>query len=149
MLASNQSNALDEAVHVLSRQFAPITENAVPVYRSLVTKLFSRSNKRESSEQVTTFATLREVLFGVANKMRSSDKRVQNECMQMLMAVHYQSILYTAKRLGLKEIAAKCAVTVLKYPDYIPADKAYFQAGTLCREVGGSYTNLAFMLLNR
>jgi intraflagellar transport protein 172 len=65
------------------------------------------------------------------------------------MAVHYQSILFTAKRLGLKEIAAKCAITMLKYPEFIPADKAYYQAGNLCRELGGSYTNLAFMLLNR
>ena len=63
------------------------------------------------------------------------------------MATHYQHMLYSAKSMGLKDIAAKCAVTLLKYPDSVPQDKAFYQAGMLCREVGN--TNLAFMLLNR
>jgi intraflagellar transport protein 172 len=149
LISSPKPNALDEAVQVLNRQLAPANEQAVTVYRQLVTRLFSRSNKNEGPEYISTFSTLRDVLFNVANKVRTSDKKLQNELLHLLMAVHYQSVLFSARRLGLKEIAAKCAVTMLKYPEYIPADKAYYQAGNLCCELGGSYINLAFMLLNR
>ena len=63
------------------------------------------------------------------------------------MAAHYQHLLYVSKAQGLKDIAAKCSVTLLKYPDVVPQDKAFYQAGVTCRDQGN--TNLAFMLLNR
>jgi intraflagellar transport protein 172 len=76
-----------------------------------------------------------------------SDKQLGPEIDDLLMATHYQHMLLIASSLGLKDIAARCAVTLLKYPDTIPQDKAFFQAGTKCKEQGN--TNLAFMLLNR
>lgn len=63
------------------------------------------------------------------------------------MAVHYMHMMFTARANGLKDLAAKCAITLLKYPDYIPQDKAFYLAGVAAREQGN--TNLAFLLLNR
>jgi hypothetical protein len=48
---------------------------------------------------------------------------------------------------NLRELSAKCSVTLLKYPDLIPQDKAFYQAGMACREQGN--INLSFLLLNR
>ena len=47
----------------------------------------------------------------------------------------------------MKDISAKCAITLLKYPDVVPQDKGFYQAGQACKDQGN--TNLAFMLLNR
>jgi intraflagellar transport protein 172 len=63
------------------------------------------------------------------------------------MATHYQHMLYASKSLGLKDITAKCAITLLKYPDVVPQDKGFYQAGQACKDQGN--TNFAFMLLNR
>ena len=75
------------------------------------------------------------------------DKRVGAELEELLMTVHYQHIYYQAKSFGLKDIMAKCAITLLKYPNIIPHDKAFYQAGMACKDLG--ITNLAFVLLNR
>ena len=48
---------------------------------------------------------------------------------------------------NLRELSAKCSITLLKYPDLIPQDKAFYQAGMACREQGN--INLSFLLLNR
>lgn len=63
------------------------------------------------------------------------------------MACHYQHMFYELKRYNLKDLAAKCSVTLLKYPDVVPQDKSFYQAGEACKEQGNQ--NLAFMLLNR
>lgn len=47
----------------------------------------------------------------------------------------------------MRELSAKCSITLLKYPDLIPQDKAFYQAGMACREQGN--INLSFLLLNR
>jgi intraflagellar transport protein 172 len=92
---------------------------------------------------------LREVLYRLANSYRShdKDKMLNQEMEELLMATHYQHLLYASRALALKDIAAKCSITLLKYPNVVPQDKAFYQAGMTCKEQGN--TNLAFMLLNR
>lgn len=63
------------------------------------------------------------------------------------MATHYQSMYYACMEHGLIDTAAKCSVTLLKYPEIISSDKAFYQAGVTVRDQGN--TNLAFLLLNR
>eukprot|EP01034_Spumella_vulgaris_P020636 gene20636-26451_t len=88
-------------------------------------------------------------MFKLANQYRAApiDKKQHSDVLEMLMALHFQNMLYTAKSLGLKDIAAKCSITLLKYPDYLPQDKAFYQAGVSCRDNGN--VNLSFLLLNR
>ena len=81
------------------------------------------------------------------NSITVNDKQLGPEIEDLLMATHYQHMLHTAHSLGLKDVTARCALTLLKYPDTVPQDKAFYQAGAMCREQGN--TNLAFMLLNR
>lgn len=140
---------LDEAVKVINKRNSPATESAVGTYRRLVMRLLSRSSKEETGEHAAIISMLRDILYRLANQYRSQpiDKKLNAEILEMLMAVHYQNMLYSAKTMGLKEIAAKCSITLLKYPNLIPHDKAFYQAGMACREQGN--TNLSFLLLNR
>ena len=98
---------------------------------------------------MATVGLLREVMYRLANQYRSlaSDKQLNPDVSELLMATHYQHMMYSAKTFGIRDVALKCAITLLKYPFVIPQDKAFSQAGSLAREVGN--TNLAFMLLNR
>lgn len=148
-MRSNKNSDLDEAVKTLQKRPAPATEPALGSYRRLVIRLLSRSIDEENTEHAATISSLREVLYKLANQYRSSqlDRSLSAEILEMLMATHYQNMLYQAKTLGLKEIAAKCSITLLKYPSYVPQDKAFYQAGTTVKEHGN--INLAFLLLNR
>jgi intraflagellar transport protein 172 len=140
---------LDEAVKTFSKRGTPSTEQALGTYRRLVTRILSRCSDEEGDNQIETMSVLRDVMYKVANQFRaqSTDKKLVNEVVDMLMAVHYQSMLYQCKTLGFRDLTAKCAITLLKYPDYIPQDKAFYQAGVACRDQGN--INLAFLLLNK
>lgn len=133
----------------LVKHQGPASEAGIAVYKRLTGRLLARSFEEEGGEHGATVSALRDVLFRLANQYRSQpiDKRQHAEVLEMLMAAHYQNMLLTTKALGLKEIAAKCSVTLLKYPEYVPQDKAFYQAGMCCRDCGN--TNLSFLLLNR
>lgn len=140
---------IDAAVKVLHTRPGPCTDAALSTYKRLVRSILSRGRHEESPEHINTVALLREVMYRLANQYRSvaSDKQLHPDLVELLMSTHYQHILYSARAYGLKDVAVKCAVTLLKYPYVVPQDKAFHQAGTLAKEIGN--TNLAFMLLNR
>lgn len=141
---------VDEAVRTLHKRQGPVTDGAVPTYKRLVRSVLSRAKEDEKEDHSGVVSLLRESLFRLANqfKSQSTDKQLLGDMEELLMAVHYQHILYSAQAFGLRDIAVKSAITLLKYPFVIPQDKAFYQAGTVCKELGRD-TNLAFMLLNR
>jgi intraflagellar transport protein 172 len=150
-LISGGGVKIDEAVKLLQKRPAPASDTATNTYRRLTFAVLSRRLDEEGQEHYATVATLRDSLYRLANQYRvpksgCGPKEVA-EIESLLMATHYQHIFYSAKTMGLKDIAVKCAVTLLKYPEAIPQDKAFYQAGSTCKEQGN--TNLAFMLLNR
>ncbi len=70
----------------------------------------------------------------------------------LLMVTHYSARLEECIQHGnnnkdCNDIAVRMAITLLRYVDIVPADKAFYQAGILCRKIGEE--NLAFLLLNR
>lgn len=148
LLLSTAANAMDEAVKTLTKRQGPITEDALQTYRRLVVRILSRTYEEEGPDHQTTVSGLRDVMYRLANQYRSqSDRKLTSDVLEMLMATHYQNMFFTAKSLGLKEVAAKCSITLLKYPEYIAQDKAFYQAGMACRDYGN--VNLSFLLLNR
>lgn len=149
LVRSGRASQMDDAVRLLHKRSGGTTETAMNTYRRLVRSIMARPLNEEGSEHYAIVAMLREVLYRLANQYRThtGEKSVGPDMEELLMSVHYQHMLYASRALALKDIAAKCSVTLLKYPDVIPQDKAFYQAGVTCREQGN--TNLAFMLLNR
>lgn len=149
-MRDNKNDGVNEAVKLLNRRLLPATENATGVVRRVVSRVLARSDADEDNEHPSIVALLREVLYKLSNHFRSQssvDRRLVSEMVEMLMAVHYYHMMYLTRAQGLKETSAKCTITLLKYPDYIPQDKAYYLAGMACREQNN--INLAFLLLNR
>lgn len=128
----------------------PVADGALSTYKRLVQSVLGRSNVDEGNNQASIVASLRDALYRLTNQMKVSSTTDKNALMDMeelLMATHYQHMFFSCKANGMKELAAKCAITLLKYPFILSQDKAFYQAGSICRELGN--TNLAFMLLNR
>jgi intraflagellar transport protein 172 len=140
---------VNAAVTTLSKRTGPVTSVALQTYARLIRSVLSRPLEAESEENNEIIATLRDVVYRLANQYRSQslDKQTMSELEDLLMAVHYQHMVYVTKSVGLKELSAKASLTLLKYPSIIPQDKGFYQAGIYCRDIGN--TNLAFMLLNR
>jgi len=59
----------------------------------------------------------------------------QHEMFEMMLLIaHYYATRSAAMGHDqLKQIAAKLAVSMLRHTDVIPADKAFYEAGVMCR----------------
>lgn len=149
-MLSGKVNQIDEAVELLNTRPGPSNDASIPFYTRIVSRVLSKSyNAEKDSDQPRIVSMLRDILFRVAKQYRGNvaDKPLPVIFEELLMATHYQHMYYCCVQHGLLDMAAKCAITLLKYPDVIAPDKAFYQAGIAVREVDN--INLAFMLLNR
>jgi intraflagellar transport protein 172 len=149
-LLRGNAGQVSEAVELVRSKGGPSTDASIPFYHQLVSTVLSRSLTHEQSvDHGETVSSLREALFKVAKQFRAAaaDKQLPLDMEELLMATHYQHMYNLCIENGLIDIAAKCSVTLLKYPDIVASDKAFYQAGITCRDQGN--TNLAFLLLNR
>lgn len=153
LLGLGNTEAVDEAVRLLNTHPILASDTALPVLRNLTVLVVARALEAQGPGYLTTMQLLRESLYRLTVQLTSGNTNsltktsIQNDLSELLMCVHYQYTMQLTQSLGLTEIAAKCAITLLKYPFIIPQDKTLYQAGMLCRDVKA--TNLAFLLLNR
>jgi len=118
-------------------------------------------------ERQKNYSSALKKLRGILQKtlQRSQDQKVENygdilaSFMHLLMTVHYSYIMKTCSKSengDLLMIACKSSITLLRYSvmkgengesiTIIPSDKAFYNAGQLCRKV--RCDRLAFVLLN-
>lgn len=124
------------------------------MYRALVVAVLGQNEActhLDAKYQILV-SEMREVLFNLGASHRDTQQDVlgihgTNEFEQLLMAIHYYHLYITCMQHGLRGIALKIAITLIRYSGIIPIDKTFFLAGTLAREQG--HDNLAFVLLNR
>lgn len=114
----------------------------------------NRTNSSSSSSTQTIdgglVGKLRGVLFELVQKGSGKRNTRTDTLEHLLMASHYMLLMQQCQQQGSKDctaLAAKIAVTLLRYCDIIPPDKCFYQAGQLCRDL--SEESLAFVLLNR
>eukprot|EP00605_Chrysophyceae_sp_TOSAG23-4_P002142 GSChrysophyteH1.ASY1.ANO1.2369.1 assembled CDS len=107
LVRSGRPDDIDEAVQTIHKRPGPATEVAMSAYRRLVRAVMARS---------------------LADETSGGKKKGDNSVHTEMVAKLREHMLYSSKAFGLKDIAAKCSVTLLKYPDIIPQDKAFYQA---------------------
>ncbi len=137
-------------MRLLQKQTGPVTDAAVGMYKKLAKRVLGRTMSEEAAGDFAgTVAALKEVLYRLANLYRgqASGRTLNAEMEEILMATHYMHMFLQTKANALKEASVKAAVTLMKYPDIVPQDKAFYLAGNAARNSGN--TNLAFMLLNK
>ena len=76
------------------------------------------------------------VCYQCENLSKSSEKNssIHEEFQKMLLIAHYYAI--RSAGLGhksLESVAAKLSVSLLRHTDIIPADKAFYEAGIMCK----------------
>jgi intraflagellar transport protein 172 len=67
---------------------------------------------------------------------------------RVLLAIHYVAMRARLAEMGLPELAARAAVSALRFAgSLLPADRVFFDAGLACRAAG--WKSMALVLLNR
>jgi intraflagellar transport protein 172 len=166
---------LPQAVSSLATYGAPPVSTALPIYKRLVAGVFSTGSAGKPLPDAV-LQELRDVLYKVTGALRKQaaagggsggagaggasggELAVCAEFDRLLLPVHYSAL---RQRLGradpatgaappaaLLELCARLAVSALRFAgSLIPADRAFFEAGTACQRVG--WKGYAFVLLNR
>uniref|UniRef100_A0A7S3K758 IF140/IFT172/WDR19 TPR domain-containing protein n=1 Tax=Aureoumbra lagunensis TaxID=44058 RepID=A0A7S3K758_9STRA len=140
------------ALRILSEKpVAPSIVRHIGLYRKLVRKLLGGYVHKENDYNV--IADLRATLLEIAQKQddpiltNPSEESQFSAFGRLVMATHYTSLYLNCLQNGLKDLSLKIAVSILRFSDIIPADKAFYKVGILARDL--NETSLAFISLNR
>ncbi|XP_063612068.1 intraflagellar transport protein 172 homolog [Penaeus indicus] len=127
---------------------APFSQN-FNIYRRLALDMMSM-HELCSPQAYRNWADLRDMLLSLVDNLRQHEDTdgVQAEFEQLLILAHYMAArsAYMATP-QLDKLVAKVAVSLVRYTDVLPADKAFYEAGMSCKNVG--WENMAFVFLNR
>ena len=144
-ITEGRQNRIEEALELLIK-YCPSHQEHEDLFDELGRKILHRTKEEEGGEGEgnTLLPRLKTLLSTAATKYDSDTSRKISE---MLHATHYLYTMQMCSEHGLDDLRTKCAITLLRYSGVIPADKAFYLAGVLCKDQG--HTNLAFILLNR
>ncbi|CEM08051.1 unnamed protein product [Vitrella brassicaformis CCMP3155] len=135
-------------------QQAP-AQNIFPLVKLITEQLLSAQEALPSTQILKEL--LVRVLGGASGSSSLSLAQVQalqspaaSEFQKHLMLAHLMTTYALCKQRannGLREVCAKQAVAMLRYCTELPADKAFYDAGVECKNVG--WISMAFTLFNR
>lgn len=145
-----KDNKIEQALDLYVKHGTPANAQNYNIYKRIVSDLLTKQGLNKA-ESYRTWADLRDMLFDLCeNLVKSSDANTpqHEEFENMLLVAHYYSCRSAAlSHKSLEAVAAKLAVSLLRHIDVIPADKAFYEAGMMCKNIG--WENMAFVFLNR
>jgi intraflagellar transport protein 172 len=94
------------------------------------------------------WAMLRQMLFSVNSELVRNNSPNADEFDIMTTIAHYFAMKSACEGVGpLREISTKVTIALLRHTDLLCADRAFYEAGMACNQVG--WENMAFVFLNR
>ncbi len=122
------------------------------IYEKLTKAILGLSKEEELKLRDGALLEMLECLRKALVVLFEAGEKGSKDIEHLLMATHYSARLEECIQHGnnnkdCNDIAVRIAITLLRYIDIVPPDKAFHQAGILCRKMGEE--NLAFLLLNR
>ncbi|XP_066234732.1 intraflagellar transport protein 172 homolog isoform X2 [Saccopteryx leptura] len=139
-----------QALALYVQHGAPANPQNFNIYKRIFMDMVS-SPGTNSAEAYHSWADLRDVLFNLCeNLVKSSEANspAHEEFETMLLIAHYYATRSAAQSVKqLETVAAKLSVSLLRHTQLLPADKAFYEAGTAAKAVG--WENMAFIFLNR
>ncbi|KAK2158150.1 hypothetical protein NP493_1800g00020 [Ridgeia piscesae] len=138
------------ALDLYVKHEAPAVPQNYNIYKRICRDMLNEMSENWA-ERYKNWADLRDVLFNLCeNISKSADAKGPHheEFETMLLIAHYCATRSAAMgHSSLHTVAAKLSISMLRHTDIIPADKAFYEAGVMCKSVG--WENMAFVYLNR
>jgi len=139
-----QQQPLD-ALNVFVKYGAPAKEVNYNVYRKIANDMFALKTDMVAYKD---WASLRDILMALTQDQQRDGSPHLAEFSKLLTIVHFFTMRSACKDVGaLKEIETKLSISLLRYTEIVPADKAFYEAGWACSQTG--WENMAFVFLNR
>ena len=119
------------------------------IYKHLCAAVYQQDLGK--GEGYATYSSLRNMLQHLVEELSQTQEAGgthHKEFEQHLLAAHY--LASRAAFQGVEKLdylVAKLSVSLLRHTSYVPADKAFYEAGTFCRAV--KWNSMAFVFFNR
>ena len=142
-----------EALQLYKRHGAPAQQQNFNIYKRIAVDLFAAPSANDAEGRMYyTWAALRDVLFELSENMSGQGEldgtATHKDFKLLLLIAHYLAVRSACQtQASLAETAAKLSVSLLRHSDVLPADKAFFEAGSAAKGVG--WDNMAFVFFNR
>jgi intraflagellar transport protein 172 len=137
------------------RYGAPRDPQNYPLYKLICSELCAKK-LTNTSEETTMWSCLREMLLRVVAGSQvpppaySKIEKEVAEFTKSFMVAHINSLRAQGRDRGIsQQITMKQSVSLLRYTADFPVDRAFYEAGTACRDAPVPQLNLAFLFLNR
>uniref|UniRef100_A0A8C4WQ59 Intraflagellar transport protein 172 homolog n=1 Tax=Eptatretus burgeri TaxID=7764 RepID=A0A8C4WQ59_EPTBU len=116
------------------------------IYKRITTDLLGRGNIT-SSNAYRMWANLRTMLHSLCEGLTTSDVPAHEEFEKLLLISHYCAMRSAATGVQqLDSVAARISISMLRYTDVIPVDKAFYEAGLAAKDM--HWESMAFIFLN-
>ncbi|KAL1129294.1 hypothetical protein AAG570_013823, partial [Ranatra chinensis] len=124
---------------------APLPQN-YNIYRRIAADSFSI---RRDKEDFNTWAQLRDMFYQITvalNSTTDAGTPVYVEFEKIMLIAHYYSLRCAARNVpSLEKIVTKISISLLRFSDIIPADKAYYEAGIDAKAQGLNTEGFIFL----
>ncbi|OWF38575.1 intraflagellar transport protein 172 homolog [Mizuhopecten yessoensis] len=138
------------AMEIYVKYGAPANAQNFNIYKRIFTDIVNTRDLNRP-EAYKIWADLRDVFYDLCENMgksQDSNSPQHEEFEWMLLISHYYAARSVAMaHKSLDSVATKLSVSLLRHTDIIPADKAFYEAGMMCRAT--NQENMAFVFLNR
>ncbi|KAM3856962.1 intraflagellar transport protein 172 homolog [Vipera latastei] len=145
-----RENCWDKVLSLYIQNGAPANVQNFNIYKRLFMEMVNAANMNRP-EAYHSWADLRDVLFNLCENLGKSSEAnspAHEEFETILLISHYYATRSAAQSIKqLETVAAKLSISLLRHTEIIPADKAFYEAGTAAKSVG--WQNMAFIFLNR
>ncbi|PAA52772.1 hypothetical protein BOX15_Mlig006435g1 [Macrostomum lignano] len=139
----------EAALTLYVKHGAPAFQQNYNIYRKIFKDVISMRDMCKPGAY-PIWADLRDFLLNLVHNLeKSSDRGSQDhELFDQLLTIGHYCAIRSAMLSddSLKPQATKVAISLLRYTEYMPADKAFYEAGIMCKSIG--WDNMAFVFLN-
>jgi intraflagellar transport protein 172 len=137
---------------VFADRGAPCVPNNFGAYKRIAQEVLSHESEITDTKPLVVvpreLRAVRTMLYQVALEVREvGEDQTTAELGKFGVIAHLAVVKIAAMEAGLKTVAAKAAMSLLRYTMDIPVDRAFFDAGTLCQ--AANWQNMAFVFYNR
>ncbi len=143
-----QQGRATDALQLYRRHTAPPMPQNFNIYKRMAVDLFNSPSSADTAGRMyPIWSGLRDVLFDLTENLQQGGD-AYDEFRLLLLISHYLATRAACQTQSeLKDTAARLSVTMLRHSDVLPADKAFYEAGSAARDAGWEGT--AFVLFNR
>lgn len=158
------------ALQVIHQHGIPCVSSNLPLIQRIAQEIcmmseedFDSAGSLRAEEKVdftaagTSFSQLKSVLTQFINDAKQTDTWNEQDRRRLALlehlalVAHYLTLRDIARRDNAKVLAAKLSMSLLRYTQDLPVDRAYLDAGVDCRDLGekGGWMNNAYVFFNR